>query len=89
MTLAILGLRTDQYSYMQYPGIWDRWELYDVVKDPDQRKNLLGSTLNGMKYGRLDRFVTAPLPESFTIICRSCSRPRSIALEEASMQLER
>jgi N-acetylglucosamine-6-sulfatase len=57
MTPTILGLRTEQHSYMQYPGVWDKWELYDIVKDPDQRHNLLGNALNGMRYGRLDRFI--------------------------------
>jgi N-acetylglucosamine-6-sulfatase len=59
-TPTILGLRTEQYSYMQYHGVWDRWELYDIVKDPDQRHNLIGSAMNGMRYGKLDRFIQDP-----------------------------
>ena len=59
-TPTILGLRTEQYSYMQYHGVWDRWELYDIVKDPDQRNNLLKDAMNGMRYGRLDRFIADP-----------------------------
>jgi len=43
-TPTIYGLRTDQYSLMQYYGIWDLDELYDIRKDPEQMKNLLGHT---------------------------------------------
>ena len=59
-TPTILGLRTEQYSYMQYHGVWDRWELYDIVKDPEQRNNLLKDAMNGMRYGRLDRYISDP-----------------------------
>ena len=42
-TPTVLGLRTDQYSYMRYQGVWDLYELYDIQKDPDQMNNLLGN----------------------------------------------
>jgi N-acetylglucosamine-6-sulfatase len=56
-TPTILGLRTERYSYMQYHGVWDRFELYDIVKDPAQRHNLLGDVKSGMRYGRFERFI--------------------------------
>lgn len=40
-TPSILGLRTDNHSYMNYHGIWDRDELYDIQSDPEQMNNLL------------------------------------------------
>ena len=40
-TPTVHGIRTDRYSLMQYRGIWDYDELYDVRKDPDQTSNLL------------------------------------------------
>jgi len=40
-TPTVLGLRTDQHSYMQYHGLWDIDELYDNQKDPGQMNNLL------------------------------------------------
>jgi arylsulfatase A-like enzyme len=43
-TPTIYGLRTDQYSFMQYYGIFDIDELYDIQKDPDQMNNLLAGT---------------------------------------------
>jgi N-acetylglucosamine-6-sulfatase len=59
-TPTILGLRTEKYSYMQYHGVWDTWELYDIEKDPDQKNNLLAGTVTGMDYGRFDRFIPNP-----------------------------
>lgn len=43
-TPTIFGLRTQQHSLMQYSGIWDIDELYDVQKDPHQMQNLLAGT---------------------------------------------
>ncbi len=60
MTPTILGLRTGKYSYMQYHGVWDLWELYDIRKDPGQRNNLLGKTVSGMRYGKFERFISDP-----------------------------
>jgi N-acetylglucosamine-6-sulfatase len=59
-TPTIFGLRTDQYSYMTYHGVWDTWELYDIVRDPLERHNLLGETVSGMRYGRFERFIADP-----------------------------
>jgi len=41
-TPTVLGLRTDEYSFMRHHGVWDLYELYDIRKDPDQMHNLLG-----------------------------------------------
>jgi N-acetylglucosamine-6-sulfatase len=50
-TPTIIGLRTDNYSYMTYKGVWDNYELYDIQKDPDQIHNLLGHIVYGQTYG--------------------------------------
>jgi N-acetylglucosamine-6-sulfatase len=56
-TPTVLGLRTDRYSFMQYHGVWDVDELYDIRADPDQRKNLLADvrvrTESGRNYQRI------------------------------------
>jgi len=42
MTPTVFGVRTDQYKYMRYQGIWDQNELYDIINDPDEKYNLMG-----------------------------------------------
>jgi arylsulfatase A-like enzyme len=39
-TPTVFGIRTDQFKYIFYHGIWDIDELYDVVNDPEEKKNL-------------------------------------------------
>jgi N-acetylglucosamine-6-sulfatase len=41
MTPTVFGVRTDQYKYIRYQGIWDRNELYDLKNDPDEMYNLI------------------------------------------------
>ena len=41
MTPTVFGMRTNQYKYIKYHGIWDRNELYDLRNDPDEMYNLI------------------------------------------------
>jgi N-acetylglucosamine-6-sulfatase len=50
---TVLGLRTETESYMQYHGVWDLEELYEIDKDPDQMNNLLGEVRITTQGGRL------------------------------------
>ena len=52
-TPTITGLRTERYSFMQYQGIWDIAELYDVERDPHQMKNLVADIRITYQRGRL------------------------------------
>lgn len=40
-TPTVFGIRTAQYKYMTYHGIWDVDELYDIRHDPEERENLI------------------------------------------------
>lgn len=40
-TPTVIGVRGDRYKFMRYHGIWDRYELYDIVNDPGETNNLL------------------------------------------------
>jgi len=64
---TVWGLRTSQYSYAHYRGVWDVDELYDVKTDPHQMNNLLAgvracsectSARNLIKDEALKRLVT-------------------------------
>ncbi len=41
MTPTMFGMRTDNYKYIKYHGIWDRNELYDLQNDPNEMYNLI------------------------------------------------
>ena len=40
-TPTIFALRTDEYKFIQYHGIWDIDELYDLQSDPGETRNLI------------------------------------------------
>jgi arylsulfatase A-like enzyme len=40
-TPTVFALRTDRYKYIQYHGVWDTEELFDLQTDPEERKNLI------------------------------------------------
>jgi arylsulfatase A-like enzyme len=40
-TPTMFGVRTDQYKYIRYQGIWDRNEFYDIQNDPNEMYNLI------------------------------------------------
>jgi N-acetylglucosamine-6-sulfatase len=40
-TPTVFGVRTDDFKYMEYYGIWDKNELYHLTKDPDENNNLI------------------------------------------------
>lgn len=42
-TPTIQAIRTDQYKYIHYYGIWDSDEFYDLQADPHELKNLIYS----------------------------------------------
>ncbi len=54
-TPTVIGLRTDQYSYMRYHGLWDVDELYDIQEDPHQMNNLIGDVKTVNEGGPLIR----------------------------------
>lgn len=41
MTPTVFGVRTEQFKYIRYQGIWDTNELYDIKKDPNETTNLI------------------------------------------------
>ena len=59
-TPSVMGLRSEQYSYMHYHGLWDLDELYDIRKDPAQMNNLLGDVRITTEGGRLFNRIREP-----------------------------
>ena len=56
-TPTVLGVRTDRYKFMKYHGVWDRYELYDLEADPDERANLLGAFMLRNEANPLDQLI--------------------------------
>ncbi|WP_271079554.1 sulfatase family protein [Aurantiacibacter sp. MUD61] len=42
-TPTTLAIRGDRYKYIQYHGVWDTEELYDLQEDPNEMNNLIAS----------------------------------------------
>ena len=40
-TPTVFALRTDRYKYIQYHGVWDTEELFDLQADPNEQHNLI------------------------------------------------
>jgi N-acetylglucosamine-6-sulfatase len=40
-TPTILSIRTEQYKYVYYHGVWDIDSFHDLVNDPAERHNLI------------------------------------------------
>ncbi len=59
-TPTILGLRTQTHSLMQYWGVWDLSELYDLRQDPDQLRNLLAGARITYGRGRYTNHIKDP-----------------------------
>ncbi len=56
-TPTVLGVRTKRYKFIQTHGVWDRYELYDLQKDPHERHNLLGEFRLTTEAGSLDHLI--------------------------------
>jgi len=56
-TPTVLGVRTDRYKFMQYQGVWDRYELYDLAEDPDEMNNLVGPFMSKTETGSIDNLI--------------------------------
>jgi N-acetylglucosamine-6-sulfatase len=55
------ALRTDQYKYIHYYGIWDTDELYDIQSDPHETKNLIRSPEHKQVLKKLNEQLFAAL----------------------------
>ncbi len=59
-TPTTFALRTDRFKYIQYHGVWDTEELYDLEADPAETNNLIEDpTLLEVKVEMRNRLYTA------------------------------
>ncbi|MBU3005367.1 sulfatase family protein [Paraglaciecola arctica] len=76
-TPTTFALRTDQYKFITYHGVWDTEELYDIKNDPNEMYNLINneaylkviSSLRARLYSKLENDLgqtTVPYTERFS-----------------------
>ncbi|MBI2434969.1 MAG: sulfatase [Candidatus Hydrogenedentes bacterium] len=56
-TPTVLGVHDGRYKFMQYHGVWDTYELYDLQADPNEMHNLLGDLQITTQGGTLDNLI--------------------------------
>ncbi len=56
-TPTVLGVHTGSLKLMQYHGVWDRYEMYDISTDPDEMHNLLADYTVTSEGGTLDQLI--------------------------------
>ncbi|MBI1318209.1 MAG: sulfatase-like hydrolase/transferase [Candidatus Hydrogenedens sp.] len=56
-TPTVLGVHDGRYKLMQFHGIWDRYEMYDLENDPDEMHNLLADFVTTTEAGTLDNRI--------------------------------
>jgi len=60
-TPTVIGVRGERYKLITYHGVWDKYEMYDLVDDPDEMNNLLGDISLGNRAGALDGHIPGQL----------------------------
>ncbi len=56
-TPTVLGIHAGDTKLMQYHGIWDLYEMYNLAVDPDEQQNLLADFMISSEPGTLDNFI--------------------------------
>ena len=60
-TPTVIGVRGERYKLITYHGVWDKYEMYDLVEDPDEMNNLLGDISLGTRAGALGGHIPRQL----------------------------
>jgi len=60
-TPTVFGVRGERYKLITYHGVWDKYEMYDLVEDPDEMNNLIGHISLGNRAGALDGHISGQL----------------------------
>lgn len=81
-TPTVTGVRTDKYKLMRYHGVWDKYELYDMEDDPEERNNLLGDYLVGTESGTLDNHIRRTAPKELGDLFTDLNKQLLALLEE-------
>ena len=87
-TPTVLGVRTSRYKFMQYHGIWDRYELYDLENDPGEQHNLLAEFMVECEAGTLDGLIERNARGEFKDLFKTMKAALSRQLKETGCAAE-
>ena len=63
-TPTVFALRDERYKYVYYHGVWDRPELFDLQRDPEERRNLAADSTQAARVTRMRERLFARLAET-------------------------
>ncbi len=63
-TPTMFALRSERYKFIQYHGIWDTDELYDLAEDPQETRNLIRDERHAARVTSLRQELYQQLKES-------------------------
>lgn len=63
-TPTTFALRTERYKLIQYHGLWDSDELYDLKQDPEENENLIRDPEQRQRVARMRRQLHERLRET-------------------------
>lgn len=63
-TPTMFCLREERFKLIQYHGIWDTDELYDIVDDPQETRNLIRDPVHRMRVARMRQQLYQRLKET-------------------------
>ncbi len=87
-TPTVLGVRTDRYKFMKYHGVWDRYELFDLAVDPDERVNLLGDYMQWNEAGGLDGLIRRTADDELRALFEQMDARLTRLAEDVGIALE-
>ncbi len=82
-TPTVVGVRGDRYKLIRFHGVWDRYELYDLVTDPREMRNLLGDIRLETQAGTIDRQIAERAPAAVADVFARLSRRLDEILAES------
>lgn len=87
-TPTVLGIRTKTHKLMVYHGIYDRYEIYDIANDPDERNNLLGPYIQQMEPSSLDNYIRNRAPDDIKALFNDLSAQLAALRERYGIRAE-